>query len=87
MTNIDRMRALSTMMIFIYKFDQKEYLTKYKMRLIARDDLQRTEQDIYAVILTTKIFRVLMTIVVAFDLKTRQFDVVNAFANSFIDEI
>ena len=86
-TNTDRMKALSTMMIFIYKFDQKEYLIKYKTRLITHDNLKRTEQDMYAIILTARIFRVLIKIVVVFDLEIRQFDVVNAFVNNSIDEI
>ena len=87
MTNIDQMKALFIMMIFIYKFDQKEYLTKYKAKLIVPDNLQHIEQDIYAVILTVRIFCVLMTIVIAFDLETRQFDVINVFVNSSINKI
>ncbi len=43
-------------------------------------------QDVYAATLTSKIFRILMTLVIAFHLKTRQLDVVNAFLNAHNDE-
>ncbi len=53
-----------------------------------RDDLQDADpQDVYAVTLTSKVFRVLMTLMIAFHLKTRQLDVVNAFLNAHNDEL
>jgi hypothetical protein len=69
-----------------YKFDEEEYLVKYKTRLIARDDMQYIKQDTYAAILAARMFRILMIVVVAFDLETRQYDAINAFANNSIDE-
>ena len=69
-----------------YKLDDKGYLTKYKARLCARGDLQYTEQDTFAATLAARVFRALLAIVAAFDLETRQYDAVNAFANSPIDE-
>ena len=72
--------------VFKYKFDDQRYLIKYKARLCARDDFQKTEQNTYAAILAARIFRALMAIVNAFDLKTRQYDAINAFVNSEIDE-
>ena len=53
---------------------------------MARSDYQNTDQDIYAVTLVARIFRALMAVVATFNLETRQFDAVNAFANSSIDE-
>ena len=74
------------MLVFKYKFDEDEFLIKYKARLIVRNDLQHTNQNIYAITLVARIFRVLMILVAAFDLETRQFDAINAFAHSPIDE-
>jgi hypothetical protein len=52
-----------------------------------RDDLQNVDsQDVYAATLTLKVFRVLMTLVIAFHLETRQLDVVNTFLNAHNDE-
>lgn len=83
----DRTEAIPTMWVFKYKFDQDGFLAKYRARLCARGDLQRTQQDTYAATLAARIFRALMAIVAAFDLETRQYDAINAFANSPIDEI
>ncbi len=53
-----------------------------------RNDLQDVDsQDVYAATLTSKVFRLLMTLVTAFHLKTRQLDVVNAFLNAHNDEL
>jgi hypothetical protein len=57
--------------MFKYKFDEDDYLIKYKIRLCVREDLQRIDQDTYAAILIARIFRALMTLAAAFDLKTR----------------
>ena len=81
-----RRTPIPTRWVFKYKFDDKGYLIKYKARLCARGDLQKTEQDTYTATLAIKILRALMATVAAFDLETRQWDVVNAFANSKIDE-
>ena len=78
--------AIPTTWVFKYKFDEQGYLTKYRARLCARGDLQHTEQDTYAATLAARLFLVLMALVATFDLETRQYDAVNAFANSPIDE-
>jgi hypothetical protein len=44
-------------------------------------------QNVYAITLTSKIFRMLMIMMIAYRLKTRQLDVVNAFLNAINDEI
>jgi hypothetical protein len=77
---------ISIMLIFKYKFDENGFLIKYKARLVARGDMQHTNQDIYAVTLAARIFRALMILTAAFNLETRQFDAMNAFVNNFIDE-
>lgn len=77
---------IPTTWVFKYKFDNEGYLVKHKARLCARGDLQQTDQDVYAATLALRIFRALMAIVTAFGLATRQYDAVNAFANSDIDE-
>jgi hypothetical protein len=52
-----------------------------------RKDLQNADsQDVYAATLISKMFRLLMTLMIAFHLKTRQLNVVNAFLNAHNDE-
>jgi hypothetical protein len=75
------------MLIFKYKFDEDDYLIKYKARLVIRDNMQQINQNTYAATLIARIFRVLMILIAAFDLETRQYDAVNAFANSSINEL
>ena len=75
------------MWVFKYKFDENGYLVKFKIRLCAKEDLQFTTMNTYAAILTVRVFRSLMVIVAAYNLKTRQYDAINAFANSFINEV
>jgi IS30 family transposase len=73
--------------VFTYKFDTDGYLTKYKARLCVRGDLQQlTLQDTYAATLAARVFRTLMAIAAAFDLESEQWDAINAFINSLLDE-
>jgi hypothetical protein len=54
---------------------------------VIREDLQKANsEDVYAVTLAAKVFRVLMTLVAAFNLKTRQWNVINVFLNAKNDE-
>ena len=75
-------QVIPLMWIFTYKFDQDGSLLKYKARLVAWGDLQYTEEDTYTATLAAQVFRAIMAIVAAFDLETRQYDAVNAFANA-----
>jgi hypothetical protein len=69
--------------MFIYKFDLVRFLIRYKARLIIREDLKEvTTKDVYAATLIIKIFRCLMILTFAFDLQTRQFNVINVFLNA-----
>jgi hypothetical protein len=72
--------------VFKYKFDTDDYLKKFKTRLCVKDDLQSTNQNIYAITLIAKTFRALMIISIVFDLKIWQYDVVSVFINNEIDE-
>src|SRR5436190_10428441 len=83
-SKVDKQEPLSLMWVFTYKFDQDGYLIKYKTRLVAKGDLQYTIEDIYTTTLTTQIFRAIIAIIVAFDLETRQYNAVNAFANALL---
>ena len=78
--------TIPTTWIYKYKFDDQDYLIKFKARLYVKDDLQKINKNTYVATLTIRIFRFFMIIVNAFDLKTRQYDVLNAFVNNEIDE-
>ena len=77
---------IPTMWVFRYKFDENGWLVKFKARLVARGDLQKTDMDTYAATLAARLFRFLMALVAFFGLETRQYDAVNAFANANINE-
>ena len=79
-------KLISTTWVYKYKFDEHGYLAKYRTCLCARENLQHTDQDTFAAKLAFRIFRALMALVAAFDLETRQYDAVNAFSNSPINE-
>ncbi len=84
----ENQQIISLKWIFIYKTDSNDYLIKYKVRIMIRDDLQMIDsQDVYAITLASKMFRILMTLVAAFDLKTRQLNAINAFLNAHNDEL
>jgi hypothetical protein len=54
-------RLLPLMWVWTYKFDENNYLAKYKAKLVARDDLQpASKESTYAAILAAKFFRTLM---------------------------
>lgn len=72
--------------MFKYKFDTDGYLQKFKARLCVRNDLQITIEETYAATLAARTFRAIMAIAAAFDLEIHQFDAVNAFINSKLDE-
>ena len=72
--------------IFKYKFNTDDYFIKFKIRLCVKENLQTIYENIYATILTAKIFKIVMIIITAFDMKIHQFDAINAFINSKLDE-
>jgi len=50
--------------VFTYKFDEKNFLVKYKARLVVRGDLQQfsVHEETYAATLASRTFRALMAI-------------------------
>jgi hypothetical protein len=84
----DDYKLISLKWIFIYKSDSNDFLFKYKIRIVIRDDLQKVNnaQNVYAATFASKIFRMMMTFVVDFHFKIRQLNVVNVFLNVFNDE-
>ena len=80
-------KTLPLLWVFTYKFDTNGYLDKFKARLCVRGDLQQPVRlDTYAATLAARAFRALMAIAAAFDLEIFQYDAVNAFTNSTLDE-
>jgi hypothetical protein len=77
---------ISFIWVFKYKFNINDFLKKFKTRLCVKNDLQSTNQNIYAITLTAKTFRALMIISTVFDLKIWQYDVVSVFIINEIDE-
>ena len=71
--------------VFTYKFDEDGYLQKYKARLVVRGDLQDQYGDTYAATLAARLFRALMALACAFNLKIMQYDVPNAFLNATLE--
>ena len=58
-------------------------MSKFKAGLCVRGDLQLpTLQETYAATLAMKTFRAMMALMCAFDLESRQYDLVNAFCNA-----
>ena len=73
--------------VFTYKFDKQGFLQKFKARICVRGDLQpQSEKETYAATLAGRSFRMLMALVVRWDLEIRQLDTVNTFLNSELDE-
>ena len=74
--------------IFTYKINENDYFSKYKTRLIIRNDFQEFDiQNVYAVTLTIKIFKFLMTLTIAFDFRIHQLNTVNVFFNAQNDDL
>ena len=80
-------QILPLLWVFTYKFDTDGYVTKFKARICVRGDLQQpSKEDNYAATLAAKTLRLLCGIIAAFDLEATQFDAVNAFLHSKLEE-
>jgi hypothetical protein len=81
-------KLISLKWIFIYKSDSDDFLSKYKARIVIRDDLQKVNnvQNVYAATFASKIFCMMMTFVADFHFKIKQLNAVNVFLNVFNDE-
>ena len=74
--------------IFTYKINENDYFSKYKTRLVIRSDFQKFNiQNDYAVTLTIKMFKFLMTLTIAFDFRIHQLNAINAFFNAQNDDL
>ncbi len=74
--------------VFRYKIDEDSYLKSFKSRIYVRGDLQPPlDKDIYTATFVSKSLRILLALIVRWDLKTRQLDAVNAFPNAKLDEM
>ena len=67
--------------VFKYKTDSDGFITKYKSRLVARSNLQATEEETYAATVAIQTFRAITAIYTAFDLNYKSYDVINAYVN------
>jgi hypothetical protein len=69
----DDYKLISLKWIFIYKFNSNDFLFKYKIRIVIRDDLQKVNnaQNVYVATFALKIFRMMRILVVDFYLKIR----------------
>jgi hypothetical protein len=69
----DDYKQISLKWIFIYKSDSNDFLFKYKARIVIRDNLQKINnaQNVYVATFTSKIFRIMMILVVDFHLKIK----------------
>ncbi|KAE8547619.1 hypothetical protein EYB25_009412 [Talaromyces marneffei] len=73
--------------VFKYKFDKYGKLSKFKARICIRGDLQEpNELATRAATLASRNFRTMMSLAAVFDLEIVQYDAVNAFVNSELDE-
>ena len=80
-------KTLSLKWVFIYKFDENNYLIKFKARICVHKDLQNsTKLDIYTIILIARALHVLMIIIAAFNSEAVQWDAVNIFTNSILEK-
>lgn len=84
-----RKQILSLRWVFIYKFDDHDFLIKFKARICVREDLQLvSKEDTRAVTFAVRSLRSLLTIAAAFDLNIKQLNEINVFINSKLsDEI
>lgn len=73
--------------VYSYKFDEADYLLKFKARICVRGDLQpEIDEENYASTLEFQVFRLLIALITLFDLETIQVDTVNVFCNSPLDD-
>jgi hypothetical protein len=69
----DDYKLISLKWIFIYKSHSSNFFFKYKARIVIRDDLQKINnaQNVYFVTFKSKIFRIMIILVVDFHFKIK----------------
>ena len=86
--SIIKTKPISFTWVFRYKIDEDGYLKSFKSRIYVRGDLQPpSEKDMYAATFTSKSLRILLAVIIRWDLEARQLDAVNAFPNIKLDEV
>ncbi|KAI0998867.1 hypothetical protein K3495_g9329 [Podosphaera aphanis] len=80
-------KSLPLKWVFTYKQDKEGRLVKHKARICVRGDLYRSTRDTFAATLAVSTFRVLITLLAAFDMKIVSLDAIIAFLNSKLDEV
>ena len=80
-------QVIDCMWVYVYKFHQGRY-KKCKARLVARGDQQirRDDIDTYAATLAIRSLRIFLAISARFDLELYQYDAVNAYVHTTLDE-
>jgi hypothetical protein len=70
--------------VFKYKYNLNNYLIKYQLRIIIQGNLQEENfiLSTYIAILITRSFKIFIAIIAYFDLKIKQFNIINAFINT-----
>jgi hypothetical protein len=70
--------------VFKYKYNLNSYLIKYRLRIVIQGNLQEENSILstYTATLAARSFRIFIAIIAYFDLKIKQFNVINAFANA-----
>ena len=80
--------VIPTIWVYTYKFDEEGFLKRAKARLCVQGNKQvLTHAETRAATLASRCFRTLMAITAAFGLDMKQFDALNAFVNSLLDEV
>ncbi|RKF71403.1 hypothetical protein GcC1_100035 [Golovinomyces cichoracearum] len=75
-------KPLPLMWVYAYKLDPAGYLVSFKARVVARGDLQSTEEDTYAATVAAYVTRSIAAIIGAHGLGALQYDAINAYGNS-----
>ena len=77
------------MWAYTYKFDKVEWFTKYKVKFIIKGDQQKkiNGMDIYAAILVGRNFKVLLVIIVKFNLELHQYNIINTFIYTKLNKV
>ena len=84
------MKPIGSQWIFKTKRESKGNIERYKACLVAKGVTQRESVDYnetFSPVLSKDSFRIIMALVVHFDLELHQMDVKTAFLNGEIDEI
>ena len=80
--------VIPTIWVYKYKFEDKGFLKQAKARLCVQGNKQiLTHAETRAATLASRCFRTLMALTAAFGLDMKQFDALNAFVNSLLDEL